>query len=218
MPTVSHIVKKYVADKPFLHEAMSRGIVSYGNLAEDIHAEVEKEMGKKVMHGAVVMALRRHAEEIVSSQKKSSFNFSSEIVMKTQVCAVAFQKTTSLLKSLEKLTTSIDIARGDILYAIYGSEEVSIVTNEKHLGMLKKMLDHEEMINEERNLVSLSLRFNEKFLHTPNVIFRVLRELAWENVNIIEIVSTFTELTLILNHAHAMKAYESLQRLVNSKF
>ncbi|MFH1133704.1 MAG: hypothetical protein V1735_04375 [Nanoarchaeota archaeon] len=216
MPTVSHLVKKYIADKPFLHEAIARDIVSFGNLAESIKPEIEEEIGKKVNHGAVVMALRRHAEELRASTKHQKFDFSSEIVMKTNVCDVNFAKTKTLLKSLPKLYTGIDFDRGDIFNLIHGNEEVSIVTNEKHLSRLKKLLEDEEILHEGKGLVSLSLRFNAKFMHTPNVIFTILRELAWENVNIIEIVSTFTELTLILKKDDAMRAYKVLQELVAS--
>lgn len=38
--------------------------------------------------------------------------------------------------------------------------------------------------------------------------------MAWENINIFEIVSTNTELTVILRKKDAMKAYEALDKLV----
>ena len=64
MVTISHLVKKIVKDSPFLEEALSRKIVSYGNLAEQITERLEEELDKKIKHSAVVMALRRYAEEL----------------------------------------------------------------------------------------------------------------------------------------------------------
>jgi len=214
MPTVSHLVKRYIADKPFLHEAISRDIVSFGNLAESIHGEIEEEMGKTVNHGAVVMALRRHAEEIGGKFSRQRFDYSSEIMMKTQIADLCFRKTRHLLKSLQKLSAQMDLDRGDLFNIISGNEEISIITNEKHVALVKKALADEDLLNEERSLVSLSLQFNKKFLHTPNVLFTILRNMAWENVNIIEIVSTYTELSLILSKEDAIKAYKVLQELV----
>jgi hypothetical protein len=42
----------------------------------------------------------------------------------------------------------------------------------------------------------------------------VVRNIAWENINIFEIVSTNTELTFILNKKDAVKGYTVLEKLV----
>jgi aspartokinase len=50
--------------------------------------------------------------------------------------------------------------------------------------------------------------------YTPSVIFNVVRTIAWENINIYEIVSTNTELTFILNKKDCVKGYKVLEKLV----
>ena len=77
-----------------------------------------------------------------------------------------------------------------------------------------KFLKGEKIINKESNLVALTMRFADDFIHTPGVIFTIIRKLAWENINIFEVVSTLSEMTLILRKADSIKAYEALQRLV----
>ena len=70
-------------------------------------------------------------------------------------------------------------------------------------------------MNKESNLVALTIRFgSSEFFNTPGVVFTIIRKLSWENINIYEIVSTMTELTLILDKKNSMKAYESLQGLM----
>ena len=58
------MVKKLVSENTFLLEAISKDLISYGNLAEQLKPEIEKELGKKVKEAAIVMALRRYAEEL----------------------------------------------------------------------------------------------------------------------------------------------------------
>jgi len=58
--------------------------------------------------------------------------------------------------------------------------------------------------------------FKELSLH-PGVIYNVVRNLAWENINIFEIVSTNTELTFILHKKDAVKGYSVLEKLVEKK-
>jgi len=72
-------------------------------------------------------------------------------------------------------------------------------------------------LNKETGLVALSIGFKGDFFHTPGVIFTVVRRLAWDDINIYEIISTMTELTLILHKKDSMRAYESLQDVIGVK-
>ena len=54
----------------------------------------------------------------------------------------------------------------------------------------------------------------EEFFYTPGVIFNAVRKLAWEGINIYEVVSTMTELTFILSKKDSMKAYDVLQDII----
>ena len=77
-------------------------------------------------------------------------------------------------------------------------------------------LKDEKILNTEKNLVSLTLTYAKTFFYTPGVIFNIVRNISWENINIYEIVSTNTELTFILDKKDAIRGYEALERLVRS--
>lgn len=217
MVTVSHIVKKIVSGQPFVEEALGNGIISFGNLAEEILPKIEQELGKKINHAAVVMALRRHAEEIAEQRKKTRrFDFTGEILMKTNICDLNFVKSPSLMAKLKALHHLVNFEKGDTLNFIVGNNEVCIIINEKYIGNLLKFMHGEKVLVKEMGLVTLTLIFTaDDFTHTPGVIFNAVRKLAWENVNIYEIVSTMTELTFILSKKDSMKAYDVLQELVS---
>jgi aspartokinase len=78
------------------------------------------------------------------------------------------------------------------------------------------MLKNEKIQNIEENLISLSMTFSKDFLYTPGVIFNIIRNIAWENINIYEIVSTKTELTFIIHKNDVMKGYKALEKLIQS--
>jgi len=217
MVTISHIVKKIVSGQPFVEEALGSRIISFGNLAEQMLPAIEQELGKKIKHAAVVMALRRHADEISEQRKKANaFDYSGEIIVKTNVCDFSIIKSTSLLNKLKSIYNLINFERGDTLNVIIGNNEVSIIVNEKYTEKLTKFLSGEKILNKEQGLVALAIIFNSNdFYSTPGVIFNAVRKLAWENINIYEIVSTMTELTFILNKKDSMKAYNVLQELVS---
>ena len=215
MVTISHLVEKIVNERPLLFQALEQGIVSFGNLAEQLESEIKEELRKEVKRSAIVMALRRYSDKIESKHKLPKFDFHSEINMKTNLCDIAIQKSQTLLQKLQKINKIADYAKGDTLNIIRGNYEVSIVTNLKHLASIKKELKGEKVIKVEENLVALSLNFSEKFLYTPGVISTVVRKLTWEDINIYELISTFTELTFIISKKDATKGYNALQRLVS---
>jgi len=214
MVTISNLVQKLVDDKIFIQEPMSKGIVSYGSLAEQLKPEIEDELGKKVKTHAIVMALRRYTDTIKEKHKEVNFDYSSEIILKTDICDIALLRSSSLLKKLKSLYDVVDFEKGDILNIIHGSHEVSVVTNDRYRKKLLALLKGEKILNLEKNLVCLTLTYSKNYLYTPGVIYNVVRNLAWENINIFEIVSTNTELTFILHKKDAVKGYKVLEILV----
>lgn|SRR3989338_4489891 len=218
MVTVSHIVKKIVSQNPFLQEAMSKGIISHGNLAEEIKREIEAELGKKVKEPAIIMALRRHEEELHGFDIKSKkFRFSGEILMRTNIIDFNILKSPSLLSKIKNIYNIVNFEKGDSLNVILGNNEVSIVINDKFEKKISEFLRREKIIHKENGLVSISIIFKAGgFISTPGVIFTAVRKLAWEQINIYEIVSTNTELTFILRKKDSMRAYEVLSGLVGT--
>jgi len=215
MATISHVVQKIVNDRVFIQETMTRGIVSYGSLAEQLKPEIEEELGREVKTHAIVMALRRHAETLKEAHKKITFDYSSEIIMKTDICDIAVLRSPTLLDKLKKIYDMVNFETGDILNVIHGRYEVSIVTNERYLEKLLDFLKGEKILNLEKDLVTLTLTYSKDFLYTPGVIFNVVRNIAWDNINIYEIVSTNTELTFIIHKKDAVKGYKALEKLIS---
>lgn len=216
MVTISHIVKKIVSEQPFVEEGLASGIISIANLAEQMQPKIEQELNKNIKLPAVVMALRRYAEEIAEHRKGTKkFDYTSELLIKTNIADFTIVKSPSLLIKLKSIYNLVNFEKGDTLNVILGNNEVSIVINEKYSDKLVKFLAREKILNKEFNLVSLTIIFtSDDFLHTPGIIFNAVRKLAWNNINIYEIVSTMTELTFILHKKDSMKAYDVLQELV----
>ena len=51
MVTISHVVQKIVNNNVFIQETMTRGIVSYGSLAEQLKPEIKEELGIQIEVG-----------------------------------------------------------------------------------------------------------------------------------------------------------------------
>lgn len=218
MVTVSAIVKKIVNEKPLLQEGLRQGIISFAALAERIKPQVEQQLGKKINDAAVVMALRRHSESLKASDVKTlKFDAHTQLVLKTNLIYFSVKRSPQLFRKLESLYKSFDYESGDTFNLIHGNNEVSIVTGDKHEKKVAKALEDEEITTKEKNLVSISMAPEKDFMYTPGVLFSVTRKLYWDDINIFEIVTTATELTFIFQKKDAMRAYASIQELLEEK-
>ena len=217
MVTVSHIVNKLVDEKIYLQEAIAKGIASYGSVAKQLKPEIEKELKKEVAHYAIVAALRRYAEKLNSRFKEIKFTANnSEVSLKTNIIDISVQKTPCLFDKLKKIYDIINFDNGDILHIIYGRNTVSIVTNEKYKDQICRFLQFEKILCIDENLVALSFAIDKELVETPGVLFQIVRNFAWENINIIEIISIDLEMTFIVAEKDAITGYKALKRLITT--
>jgi hypothetical protein len=62
-------------------------------------------------------------------------------------------------------------------------------------------------------LSAITIRLPEESIHTSGVYYFFLKSLAWEGINITEVVSTYLELTIILEDKQINQAFTILQSL-----
>jgi aspartokinase len=176
-------------------------------------------MGKPVKKSAVMMALRRYSEEL---QKKSRINkpfeINHEVIIKTNLCDVCIVKTPSALDKIKEIYQIIDYEKGETLNVIQGNYEIAIVLSQKYLDKLKTILKGEKILNIEKNLVSLTLGLSKDFISTPGVLALATRKLAWNNINIIENISTMTELIFIISEKDTVKAYNTFNEMIKQHY
>jgi len=212
MVTISHIVKKLIRDKPYLQQSINQGIISNSLLAKKIKNDVENELDKEVKYSAIVMALRRHQENLKKSFNESSFNYFEETLVKTEICYVVFKETSTLLPKLFTLYHVIDFKKGGILNIIQGNYEVGVVINNRYKENLFDILKMEKVLFVIDNLISISLLYSKDFTFIPGVIYNVSRILAWNDINIVSILQTPTEMSLVINKKDMAKCFEVLDQ------
>ena len=164
------------------------------------------------------MALRRHSEDLAGGEvKKIRFAPHAQLTLKTNLVYFSVKRSPELFRKLENLYKHFDYELGDTFNVIHGNYEVSIITDDKHEKKVAAALLGEEITTKEKNLVSISMSLEREFVYTPGIIFAVTRKLYWDNINIFELVTAATELTFIFQQKDAMRAYASIQELIEEK-
>ena len=215
MVTVAHLVEKMIEQKPFLQESLNQGIINNAALAERLLPQVEKELKKRVKFSAVNMAIRRLGEKLKKSFVHTvKFDLNSDITIKSNLVEIIVYKTEELQNNIKKLYTIVNLNKGDFMTITQGLHEVMIITNQKHEPKVLDVFLGSTVKKKIRNLSSLTINIPEESVETMGFFYLVTRTLNWENINIIDIVSTFTEMTFIIKEKDTSRAFEVLSKLI----
>ncbi|MBT4823930.1 hypothetical protein HN695_01015 [Candidatus Woesearchaeota archaeon] len=218
MVTIARTVEKIIERKPFLQEALIRGIVNVAALAEEITSEVEQEMGQKVKFSAVMMAIRRLGEKLEKTViNRVKFDKSTDVSLRSDLYEITLKKIPGVQTKISKLYELINSKENDILTVTQGFHEITLITNKRNKEKIKKIFKKEEIKSEIEDLASVTINIPPEAIESVGLFYIATKALTWENINAIEVVSTFTELTFIIKENSAAKAFDVLKRLIREQ-
>ena len=79
---------------------------------------------------------------------------------------------------------------------------------------MKEVLSGEKVLLEMKGLSQISISFGKEMFETPGFMVYVLKELSWNGINVIEVISTYTELSVVVESKELTKAYGILEKLL----
>jgi hypothetical protein len=191
MATVTFWVEKIIEENPFLEEALARGIVNNAALAEMLIPEIEQKLKKKVKFSAVNMAIRRLGEKISSKNFiKIKFDQNSDITLKSGLAMMAISKDSKTLDAVYSFSDKVLVDKDNFFTFTQGVYEINTIFPSKYTEKIKDLLDDRKIIRTTNDLCGLTMRLPKNAIDIPGYIFVISRALAWNNISIIEVVST----------------------------
>ena len=214
MISTTTVVEELIKRAPYLETAMAAELVNYSSLARYLRPEIEKRLFKDIKEGAIIMALKR-----VSSRMKGSLLESNQVLknlgditIRSNLVDYTYRNSPSLNKAQNEILNKTS-GRKDIFITIsHGISQVTIIASEETEKDIKEIFKGETEICGLNNLSSLTIRIPVEATKTPGVLYSILKVLAWEGISITECVSTFTELTIVLDRKDIERAFSLLNR------
>jgi aspartokinase len=190
--TIAQNVRSHLRNKPYLLEALEKGIVNLSELSRQIQDELKIDNTS-----AVKAALRRFSEELQKHKQKRE------------------EKVLQILKRSS-------IAVYDRKSVMITSKEIDTESGMKVdlLGKFVYLLDRgdvPERINaivKHDNCTMIVMHSPEELEATPGVVAFLTALLAEQNVNIVEFISCWTETIIVVEKKDSLKAYEVLSNMV----
>ena len=216
--SIASCVKNIIDRSPFISEMLIQDVISFSNLAKFIQPRVQQMYAGTASISAIVMAIRRYAEELKTRQSSGrSGKIDYEILMKTNIYDVNFRRSDAFIPKLQKLYEKVHPGEGDFINLTIGSHEITLAVSENCREAADEVTKGLEVVHTYTDLVALTIVFHGDFLQTPGVTYLAVRKLAWENINIIEIVSTMNVLTFVITREDSHRAYEALEAFLDEE-
>lgn len=218
MVTVAHVVKKMIRDRPFIEEAIRLNIINYGGLADLLLPEIEEELRTKVTHASVMMALRRYAEGLGEKEfSQDILEYIKDINVRSNLFEVTVYKTNGSKNILQKIQNLPDSRKGDVLSIITGMHEISIIANESLEKKILSVIPKGDIKQKMKDISGITLNLSEEATEATGIFYIITKNLALENVSIIEIVSTWTETSFIVKTKDAAKTFAVIKDILENK-
>ncbi len=218
MVTVSQLTKKILEEKPFIHEALERGLINLVALAEMIKPDVEQELRTTVKTSTISMAIRRYIERRHKRLCRISISQKTDLLVKSNLFEISVSKSSSLQKKVIKLYEIVSFDIGDTLNIIYGNYEMLIISNDKYKEKFLRILKDEKILDVQEDISSISVKIPEACLYTPGFYHAITKLLLLENIPIIDIVNTKTEASFIMYDKDIPKSYTALKEGITVEF
>ncbi|CAM3964680.1 MULTISPECIES: aspartate kinase [Flavobacterium] len=216
MKTISSVVEQYIKSKPFLLNSLSQGIINLTSLARVMMPYLEKELGKDVKQGAVVMSLKRLSEELdfkINHKISRVLKNTGEITVRSSLTDYAFVISETLLDNQARLLSEIN-KEADVFYtSSRGVNESNIIISTSMSYLVADLLKMEKITHKIENLSSITVKLPQENISVPGVYYYIFQRLAWEGIIIHEVISTTNEFTIIVSDSQIDIAFKVIKDL-----
>lgn len=215
MVTIPEVVERIIKKSSSLDEALALGIVNTSALARLIKPDVERELMKKVQDGAVIVALSRFSRTIArrAKRQKSIFRSAPDLTVRSNLLEMTYLNSSNLLAKHKKLLDRIGTMQNSFITVTQGVNETTIIASRELRDKVLAVFREEKMIGRIDGLSSVTVLLPQGTALIPGIYSYILKALAWEGINVVEVVSTLNEFTIILEDKNIDLAFSILKRL-----
>lgn len=216
MYSIAQIVEKIIKYKPYLSESLAAGIINISALARQIQPEVEEAIRKPVNPGAIVMALNRLAPYLQvreQVQLNKLLGSMGDIILRSNLCDYTFKNSHTLLDCHINVLHSIS-KREEVFYTlVQGVFETNLVVSDALESLIDEHFRDEQCIFKQSGLSSVTLKLPKGNILQPGFYYSIMKALSWEGINLMEVISSTNEFTVVVDNELIDKTFVVLKNI-----
>jgi hypothetical protein len=214
--SIAQAVDLYIRQSPFLEEALSEQLINISSLARRMQPEIERQVGRSIQSGAIVMAITRRPAEASFRVSKTIREFMSrlgDIIVRSDLRDYTFENSPTMNSCNRKLMDEI-AGEKDIFCTIsQGVFETTLVVSNLLTVRIVEIYKKEKFLAGKEKLSSVTIRLPESNTEVSGIYYFLLKQLAWMSINICEVISTSNEVTLVVSEKDVHRAFAVMMEM-----
>jgi len=214
MITIPEVVQQLITKEPYVEEALQKNILNLSAYAREIRPHIEDILMKRVETGAIIMALRRMKQ--VSSKKSqlnSFFHIKPNIIIRSNLVELTLENTQQVLESVTQLIKKNSHDHRHIIAVTQGVYETAAIINAQYTADIEKVIKKQFIKDKVMDLSAITLILPPSNVETPGVYYMILKALAWNGINVFDVVSTKNEFTILMKDADVDSAFTTIKSI-----
>ena len=213
----SDLVKEEIEKDLYLLELLKEGLVNYSALSRKLYEPIKKKNAKATVESISISA-KRYVSKISKIQISKTVKIiiaSSQLSTRNDLVHLTYKKDKAIFDKIITISKKIEWNQEDLFLMNQGSGEITIIIDKKNVSLFSDFPSIEKRENLSIILIKEAFDKNtEKSINVPGIYSYFINQLSRRGVNIVEIISTYSQLTLVFDSGDLMKAYTILEESI----
>ena len=165
------------------------------------------------------MALNRLVPSLKGNSECSYKNMITslgDIIVRSDLTDFTFRNSPTIMDNHVKLMNKLSGRQDQFYTMVRGVFESTLVIGSELCGMVEEQFKDEECTYRNANLSAITLKLSSSNIHFVGFYYQILRFIAWDGINVKEVVSTTNEFTIIVSEEDVDAAFAILKNLKQS--
>ncbi len=208
MIKISDAISEIIEKNPILTFAFHHKLLNLTRTAEFLKPLIEARTKKEVRTSAILMNLSRHQKRY-EKMALNNENFSvKDISVTADMSTITYPLTDEVIPVINRLYGEIH-KKGGRMVITRGTREITIIVNSGFLPLIEKNAGT-KFRYKKSNIAAIDIVFDEKYSEIPGLLYALLQQIRLQNINIVEIISTYTELILYVEKDKAKLSFDTI--------
>jgi aspartokinase len=136
-----------------------------------------------------------------------------DFLVRSNLIDYTFENSDSLKTKQSELIQEINKDNDSFFALCKGITETTFIVNSKKKDDVERIFRNEKLKSQTNDLASVTVKLPKINTEIYGIYYYILKHLAWEGINIIEIVSTSNEFTVVVKQDDVDKAFKILMQI-----
>ncbi len=209
MKKITDSAREIIDTTPALNFGFHHRLLNLSQVARFIRPLVEARTHKEASDSAVLMSLSRLQSKLVPPERLEEIRL-DKINIHSGLCSLTIFKTREVHGELNRLFTKVQ-SRSGFITITEGINEITAILEDTDFQSAVDMLSEKPRYIH-RDIASVGVKFSDDILVHSGVIYRLLQQVALQNINVIEIASTATEFNIYVREQDVRLTFDSIYR------